>query len=188
MEIISDTRLAMPTTADFITYTQWAGFATLAFAALTVLSFLAKWGIRFRLVGATGFLVVLTSGLFALGLVPFSRTVVPGAVKFTTVYDSGAAQAVIAVSPTITASELDATLRQAANDLFSPGRLSRGEDKLTIRARTVLHPAPGISEPVYLGQIRRSLFERDDQQMVVELNSDRLAKLPPAPNRSPQNS
>jgi hypothetical protein len=180
----------MPTTADFLTYTQWAGIATLAFAALTVLSFVLKWGIRFRLVGVTGFMLVLTSGLFALGLVPFTRTVVPGAVKFSTVYDTGATQTVIAVPPTITVSELDATLRQAAYDLFSPGRLGRAQDKLTIRARTVLHPEPGLSEPLFLGQVRRSLTEREDDQMVIELFPENIAKLPSSqlPDAAPQNS
>lgn len=184
----------MLTTADFLVFAQWSGIATLAFGALALLSFLVKWGIRFRLVGVTGFMAVLTGGLFALSLVPFTRTVIPGAVRFSTVYDSGATQAVIAVPPTITVSELDATLRQAASDLFSPGRLGRRDEKLTIRARTVLHPEPGVSEPLYLGQVRRSLYEREDDQMVIELIPDHLAKLPQstpveAPSSSiPQNS
>lgn len=168
----------MFTPADFLTYTQWSGIATIAFAALTLLSFLLKWGLRFRLVGVTGFMLVLTSGLFGLSLVPFTRTVIPGAVRYSTVYDSGATQVVIAVPPTISVSELDATLRQAASDLFSPGRLSRGGEQLTIRARTVLHPEPGLSEPLYLGQVRRSLFNREDDQMTIELIPDSLAKLP----------
>jgi hypothetical protein len=168
----------MLTPADFLTYTQWAALATLALAALTLLSFLLKWGLRFRLVGVTGFVAVLTVGLLGLSFVPFTRTVIPGAVRFSTVYDSGATQVVIAVPPTITASELDATLRQAASDLFSPGRLSRGENQLTIRARTVLHPEPGLSEPLYLGQIRRSLSDREDGQMTIEISPDSLAKLP----------
>ena len=171
----------MFTPASFFTYTQWAGIATLAFAAITLLSFLLNWGLRFRLVGATGFLGVLTAGLFGLSVVPFTRAVIPGAARYSTVYDSGATQVVIAVSPTITATQLDATLRQAASDLFSSGRLSRGESQLTIRARTVLHPAPDLSEPVYLGQVKRSLFDREDAQMTVELRPDSLAKLPPAP-------
>lgn len=180
----------MLTTADFLTYTRWAGIATLAFAALTILSFVVKWGIRFRLVGVTGFMAVLTGGLFALALVPFTRTVIPGAVKFSTIYDTGATQAVIAVPSTITVTELDATLRQAANDLFSPGRLGRGQEKLTIRVRTILHPEPGVSEPVYLGQIRRSLTVREDDEMTIELFPDSLAKLPPtsAAEVTPQNS
>lgn len=168
----------MFTPADFLTYTQWSGIATIAFAVLTLLSFVLKWGLRFRLVGVTGFMLVLTGGLFGLSLVPFTRTVIPGAVRYSTVYDSGAAQVVIAVPSTISASELDATLRQAASDLFSPGRLSRGEAQLTIRARTVLHPEPGLSEPLYLGQIRRSLFNREDDQMTIELIPGSLAKLP----------
>ncbi|NJO78615.1 MAG: DUF2518 family protein [Cyanobacteria bacterium RM1_2_2] len=170
-----------PTTDTFLTYAQWSGIATLVFAGLAILSFLVKWGIRFRLVGITGFMAVLTVGLFALSIVPFTRTTIPGAIRFSTVYDSGATQVVIAVPPTITVDELDATLQQAANDLFSPGRLSRGEDKITIRARTVLHPEPGVSQPLYLGQIRRSLFVRDDDSMTIELIPDNIAKLPPPP-------
>lgn len=173
----------MPTTDDFLTYAQWAGMATLALGALTGLGFLLKWGIRFRLVGATGFMVVLTVGLFSLGLVPFTRTVIPGAVRFSTVFDSGANQAVIVVPATITESQLEATLQQAASDLFSPGRLSRrGEDELVIRARTILHPEPGVSKPLYLGEIKRSLFVRNDDNMTIELFPESLAKLPPVPS------
>lgn len=168
----------MFTTADFLTFAQWSGIATLVFGALALLSFIVKWGIRFRLVGVTGFMGVLTVGLFALSLVPFTRTVIPGAVRFSTVYDSGATQAVISVPPTIAPTKLEATLRQAANDLFSPGRLGRRDEQLTIRARTVLHPEPGVSQPLYLGQVRRSLLVRDDEQMTIELNSANIAKLP----------
>lgn len=168
----------MLTTADFLTYAQWATIATLAFAALTGLGFLLKWGIRFRLVGATGFMVVLTAGLFTLGVIPFTRTTIPGAVRFSTVFDSGANQAVIIVPPTITESQLTATLQQAASDLFSMGRLSRGEEVLTIRARTVLHPESGVSEPLVLGQVKRSLSVRDDENMQIELFPKNLNKLP----------
>lgn len=168
----------MLTTDDFLTYAQWAGIATLAFGLLAGLGFLFKWGIRFRLVGVTGFMTVLTIGLFSLGLVPFTRTTVPGAVRFSTVFDSGADQAVIVVPQTITESELRATLQQAASDLFSLGRLSRGEERLTIRARTILHPEPGVSQPLYLGQVKRSLSVRDDDQMTIEIFPENLAKLP----------
>jgi hypothetical protein len=168
----------IPTTADFLNYARWAGIATLVFASIAALSFLFRWGIRFRMVGATGFMAVLTGGLFTLGLVPFTRTVIPGAVRFSTVYDSGAAQAVIAVPPQITESQLEATLRQAASDLFSPGRLSMGEKQLTIRARTVLHPEAGISQPLVLGRVKRSLSVRNDDQMAIEIYPERLAQLP----------
>jgi hypothetical protein len=168
----------IPTPADFLTYTQWAGLFTLFCAALAGIGFLFKWGIRFRLVGITGFMGVLTVGLLALGIVPFTRTVVPGSVRFVNVYDSGAAESVIAVPATITEDQLTATLQQAASDLFSPGRLSRGQDKLTIRARAILHPEPGISQPLYLGEVKRSLYNREDDQMAITLYRENLAKLP----------
>ncbi len=162
----------------FLTLAKWSGILTLVFGAITALGFLLGWGIRFRLVGATGFMGVLTVGIFALGLVPFTRTVVPGAVKFSRVFDNGATRAVIAVSPTITETELEATLKQAASNLFSPGRLGSGQSDLTIQARTVLHPEPGLTQPLVLGQIERSLSKREDAEMTVTLYRDRLAQLP----------
>lgn len=167
----------MLTTADFLNYAQWSGIITLVGAAITVLGFILKWDIRFRLVGATGFLCVVTGGLFALSLVPFSRTVVAGAVRFSTVYDNGGTQVVIAVPPQISESALEATLRQAASDLYSYGRLGRNEDKLTIRARTIIHPEPGVSQPLYLGNVRRSLSNRNDEEMAIEIYQKK-AQLP----------
>jgi hypothetical protein len=169
----------MLSTADFLQYAQWSGIATLVFAALAILAFILKWGIRFRLVGTTGFMLVLTSGLFALSLVPLSRTVIPGAAKYTLVYDNGSTQAVIAIKPNITPTTLEATLKQAASNLYSPGRLGNIDDnKLTIRARAIIHPEPGLSVPLYLGQVKRSLTSREDSQMALEVYLDKFAKLP----------
>lgn len=177
--------LSVPTPADFLQFSEWSGILTLVCGAIALLGFLFKWGIRFRFVGVTGFMAVLTVGLFSLSLVPITRTVIPGAVRFSTVYDSGATQVVITVPSPITEEALTATLQQAASDLFSPGRLGRSGEKLTIRARTVLHPKEGVSQPVYLGQIQRSLLERDDDAMELTINRDQLAQLPPPPASSP---
>ncbi|MGB3613252.1 MAG: Ycf51 family protein [Elainellaceae cyanobacterium] len=166
----------MPST--FLAAAQWSGILTLLAAAVTALGLFLGWGIRFRLVGVTGFMAVLTVGIFALGLVPFTRTVVPGAVPFSRVFDNGATRAVIAVPPTITASELEATLEQAASNLFSPGRMSTGQSQLTIEARTVLHPEPGLSQPLFLGKVERSLSSREDSDMAITLYRDRIAQLP----------
>ncbi|WP_035984261.1 Ycf51 family protein [Leptolyngbya sp. KIOST-1] len=139
---------------DFLEATRWAGLMTLALAALTGFAFVFKWGLRFRLVGATGFAGVLTVGLLGLSFEPFSRTAVPGAVPYTTVYDSGASQIVIAVPQEIAPETLDATLRQAASNLFKPYRLGLPGQVATIRARTIAHEPGGISKLVYLGQIQ----------------------------------
>lgn len=155
---------------------KWVGISTLVLAVLTGLSFILKWGFRFRLVGITSFMAVLTGGLFALGVSLYVRTPIPGAVKFSLVYDDAATQAVIAVPATITESELEATLRQAAADLYSPGRFSRnGENELTIRARTLLHPEPGLSQLVYLGEVKRSLQVRNDQEIDIQIYPDKMA-------------
>lgn len=169
----------MPTTANFLQYTQWSGIATIVFAVLTILAFILKWGIRFRLVGTTGFMIVLTAGLFSLSLVPLSRTVIPGAAKYTLVFDNGSNQAVISTASNITPTELEATLRQAASNLYSYGRLgAAGNNQLTIRARTLIHPEPGISVPVYLGQVERTLVSREDSEMDVKIYLDKFAQLP----------
>ncbi|MFP5273390.1 DUF2518 family protein [Coleofasciculus sp.] len=168
----------MPTTTDFLTYTQWIGILTLVCGVLSILGFIFKWGIRFRLVGITGFMGVLTGGLFALSIVPFTRTVIPGAVPFSLVYDNGGNQAVIALPTTINESQLEASLRQAASDLYSYGRLGGETNQLTIRARTVIHPEPGISKPLVVGKISRSLAKRDDEQMTINIYKERLAQLP----------
>jgi len=169
----------MFSTDDFARYTQWSGIATVIFALITIVGFIFKWGIRFRLAGATGFMLVVTGGLFPLSLAPITRTVIPGAIRYQLVYDNGSSQAVITTPPQINSSELDATLRQAASDLFSYGRLgSRQDNQLTIRARTILHPEPGLSVPLYLGQVKRSLSSRDDSAMQIDIYEDKLAKLP----------
>ncbi|MGB3311101.1 MAG: Ycf51 family protein [Nodosilinea sp.] len=139
---------------DFLVATQWAGLGTLALALLAGLAFVLKWGIRFRLVGAAGFAAVLTVGLLGLSFEPFTRTAIPGAMPYVTVYDSGASQIVIAVPNTMSPETLDATLRQAASNLFKPYRLGLPGQVATIRARTIAHEPGGISKLIYLGQIQ----------------------------------
>lgn len=165
----------MLTPADFLNATQWVGIGTLALTALTVLAFGLKWGIRFRLVGAAGFSAVLTVGLLGLSFEPFSRTVVPGAVPFATVYDSGSSQVVITVPATISPEALDATLRQAASNLFKPYRLGIPGQTATVRARTIVHDPTGVSKLLYLGQIQPAPKDSDSADYVVQLNSELLA-------------
>jgi hypothetical protein len=168
----------MPTTADFLQACQWAGIATLFFALVAGVGFFLQWGIRFRLVGIAGFMLVLTGGLFGLSIVPFSRAIVPGAVHYTLVFDDAATRAVIAVSNTITPTELDATLRQAGGaTLKIYGRLSREGELPTLRARTILHPEPGVSQLVYLGQIQR-MNSMDESSFKVDIFRQQFAALP----------
>jgi hypothetical protein len=165
-------------TAQLIQFAQWSGIVTLVCGAIAILAFFLKWGIRFRFVGITGFMAVLTGGIFALSLGLYTRPSIPNAVRYSTVFDTGAAQVVIAVAPEINETQLTATLQQAAADLFSPGRLSQGSDQMLIRVRTVLHPKPGVSQLVYLGEVQRSLAIREDDHATIKIYNDRLALLP----------
>ncbi|BFM39336.1 Ycf51 family protein [Synechocystis sp. LKSZ1] len=164
---------------DFATYTQWSLYGTLLALILMLLALILKWGIRFRLVGITGFMAVLTIGLWGLSLGLFERAEVPGSVKFSRVYDNGANQIVISVPTSVTPQTLEATLLQAANTYFSYGRGAKGGDnQLTIRARALIHPQPGLSKPLYLGQLQRPLGSQDDSQTKVEINKKAFAQLP----------
>uniref|UniRef100_A0A832H152 DUF2518 family protein n=1 Tax=Oscillatoriales cyanobacterium SpSt-402 TaxID=2282168 RepID=A0A832H152_9CYAN len=168
----------MFSTEQLLIYTRWSGYFTIFCVAIAVLGWLLKWGIRFRLVGITGFMTVLTGGLFALSLGLYIRPTIPDAVRFSCVFDMGGTNVVISVAPTVTETQLRATLEQAALDLYSPGRASRGTDKMTIRVRTVLHPEPGVSKLVYLGQAQRSLLVREDNELDIQLDPAKLAQLP----------
>jgi hypothetical protein len=159
---------------NFAIYTQWSGYFTLACLLLTIIAFILGWGLRFRLFGVTSFMVVLTAGLFALNLGLFTRTSIPGAVRYSLVYDNGANQAVIVVNLPLTSQEAEATLLQAANDLFSRGRLGLSSNNFTVRLRTIVHPETGVSRPLYLGEARRSLTDLDGQNIKINLVSDLL--------------
>ncbi|MEO0866994.1 MAG: Ycf51 family protein [Cyanobacteria bacterium J06642_11] len=164
----------MPTPETFLEATKWMGFTTIAFAAVAAVAFLAKWGIRFRLVGTTGFCGVLTAGLFGLSFQPLVATTVEGAIPYTTVYDSGASQLVIAVPAAITDEQLDATLRQAAVNSFNPSQLSGMGQVPRIRARAIVHRDPGISDLLYLGQIQPDA--KSDSGYAITLSPGDLAK------------
>ncbi|AFY75152.1 Protein of function (DUF2518) [Synechococcus sp. PCC 7502] len=168
----------MFTTAEFGTLTQGMGILVLVLALITAVAFGRSVSWRFRMVGITSFAVVLTAGLFALSLAPITRTSVEGALPYVLVYDRLGPEAVITVPSDIKAPQLEATLKQAATNLFSPGRNSLGESStLKIRARTILHPREGVSQLVYLGELERSLRMRNDPDMTVKIFSDRLSNL-----------
>ena len=130
----------MAESIDLLTIAEWLGIATVMSAIATLLAFILKWGVRFRFVGITSFTAVLALGVLALKLSLYQRVTIEGAERFVSVYDNGGGQVVIAMKPEqIHPESLPATLKQAAYDIYSPGRLnSNGNDRMLIRARTIL--------------------------------------------------
>jgi hypothetical protein len=162
---------------EFSIYLKWSAILTIALFVFTVIAFIFGWGFRFRFFGITSFMVVLTVGIFGLNLGFFARTTIPDAVRYTLVYDNAANLTVVSIPPNVNETQVRATLQQVASDLFSPGRIGIGDDKLTIRVRTLIHPQEGITEPLYLGQVRRSLNSRDDDNLAIEIYPENLKKL-----------
>jgi hypothetical protein len=163
---------------DVTIYLRWSAYATIASFVVMVLAFIFKWGFRFRLVGVTSFMTVLTVGIFGLGLGMFDRPTVEGAVRFNRVYDNGADQIVITVPVNINETEVEATLKQAANNYFSLGRISTdGREKMVIRARALIHPQEGLTKPLYLGEARRTLGTKENDQIEVQLDRKALQEL-----------
>lgn len=167
----------MLTNAELLEASKWGAILMVICGAIATLAFIFNWGIKFRLVGVTAFMGVLAGGMLGLGLGLYTRPNIPGAVPYSVVYDNGGNKTVIALQSDITKSELEATIQQAASDLFSPGRFGVGDNHLTIKVRTVIHPENGVSEPVYLGEVKRSLSQRDDDNMEVTIFSDRFQHL-----------
>jgi hypothetical protein len=167
-----------PIPTDLSFYIKGTGIATLVFLVFTILAFIFKWGFRFRLVGATSFTAVVTASFFALNLGLFTRTIVPGAVRYSLVYDNAADKVVIAVPPDVTESQVEATIRQIALDIKPYGRLGDRNNEFSIRARTVLHPEPGVSKPLYLGEIKRPLGNSKEVETAVHLFAESFRQLP----------
>lgn len=169
----------MSYTIDFFLYAKLLGIATIISLVVAVIAFVVGWSFRFRLVGVTSFMGVLTLGVFALGLGLFPHADIPGAARYALVYDNGANQAVVAVSPEIEESAIEPTLIQAATDLYSYGRTGTGgNDRFTIKLRTVLHPQSGISQPLFLGTAQRSITDRSSDEIEIEVFDENIAQLP----------
>ncbi len=168
----------MFTPESILEYGKYSGLATIAIAVLMVVGLAAKWGFRFRLVGVTGFMIVLTVGLFGLGWGLAPRAAFPGASRYAMIYDNGNSQVVIAVPDAhLTYEQTEATLRQAANDLYSYGRGGAADGKMHIRLRTIAHPEIGVSTPLYLGEVARDLTSRDHANLEIKIDRQQLAKL-----------
>ena len=165
-------------TIDLFTCAKWLAIGTVVALLVTVAAFIFSWGFRFRLVGVTSFTGVLAAGFFALGLGLFPHAEIPGAERYALIYDNGANQAVVAVSPEIEKSAIEPTLIQAASDLYSYGRTGTGgNDRFTIKLRTVLHPRPGVSQPLFLGTAKRSIMERSSNEIEIEIFNENVAQL-----------
>lgn len=135
---------------------QWLGVAGAVLALLTVAAFVARWGVRFRLVGITSFTVLLAISCLAFAVSYIPRIAVDGAVSVPIVYDNGGDLVVAAAPPDLAAEAVAPTLEQLARNVRGRGRTSP-DGQVRVRLRRLEPAADGAARPVVLGDLRLDL-------------------------------
>ena len=135
-----------------LTAVPWLAWSGLGLGLLTVLAFLAGWGLRFRLVGVSSFTLLLAASCWAFGVSYAPPMKVEGAIKVPIVFDNGN-DLVVAQAPTeISREVIEPTLQQLAGNLRGSGRSST---VVVVRLRGIRSEADGLARPVILGETMR---------------------------------
>ena len=129
--------------------TGWLAWSGLAFGILTAIAFIARWGLRFRLVGVTSFTLLLAVSSWAFTVSYTPPVVIEGAVRAPVVFDNGNNLVVAQAPSSIDAKAIEPTLAQLAGNLRPGGR---GGDEVVIRLRQLQTVSEGLSQPVVLGE------------------------------------
>lgn len=146
----------MPADPLLLSAGQWLGVAGGVLALLTLVAFVARWGIRFRLVGITSFTVLLAFSCVAFAISYTPRVEIPGAVTVPVVFDNGTDLVVAVAPPDLAAASIPATVEQVARNLRGNGRKT-GSGQVTVRLRRIENLEPGLSRPVVLAEAIRNL-------------------------------
>ena len=141
-----------------ISAVPWLGWTGLGLSLLTVLAFLTKWGLRFRLVGVSSVTLLLAVSCWAFGVSYTPPVVVEGAIRAPVVFDNGTDLVVAQAPADLEPATVSATLEQLAGNLRSAGR---GSGTVKVRLRAFETPGEGISRPVILGETVRDFRPGD---------------------------
>ena len=135
-----------------LTAAPWLGWSGLALGLLTVVAFVAGWGLRFRLVGVSSFTLLLSVSCWAFAVSYSPPVRIEGAVRVPIVFDNGEALVVAQAPAEMPISAVTPTLEQLAGNLRGAGRSSR---TVQVRLRALQPDGDGRSRPVILGEIVR---------------------------------
>ena len=135
-----------------LTAAPWLAWSGLGLGLLTVVAFISRWGLRFRLVGVSSFTLLLAVSCWAFGLSYTPPVVVEGAVRAPVVFDNGTDLVVAQAPADLDAATVTATLEQLAGNLRGAGRGSR---TVAVRLRALESGPDGSSRPVILGELER---------------------------------
>lgn len=118
---------------------------------LTVIGFVARWGVRFRLVGITSFTLLLAISCLAFAVSYVPRVSVPGARSVPVVYDNGTDLVVAAAPQDLAPEAIRPTLEELTRNVHGSGRTS-DDGRVHVRLRRLEPAGDGASRPVVLGE------------------------------------
>ncbi|QNJ05544.1 hypothetical protein SynMEDNS5_00816 [Synechococcus sp. MEDNS5] len=131
----------------------WLAWGGAALSALTIVAFIAGWGVRFRLVGVSSFTLLLSASCWAFS-VSYTPTVkVDGALRVPVVFDNGDDLVVAQASVDFPPEAVAPTLEQLALNVRPGGRSSA---VVSVRLRQLQPAGDGASRPIILGELERS--------------------------------
>jgi hypothetical protein len=135
---------------------EWLGAASGLLALFTVVGFLARWGIRFRLVGVTSFTALLAISCLAFAVSYVPRVSVPGAVAVPIVFDNGGDLVIAAPTGDLPPESWGPSAEQVARNLRGSGRTS-ADGHVRVRLRRVEAIDGERGRPVILAEADRDL-------------------------------
>jgi hypothetical protein len=139
-----------------LTAGEWLGAASAVLLVLTVVAFLVRWGIRFRLVGITSFTVLLSLSCLAFAVSYTPRQTVEGAISVPVVFDNGSDLVVAAAPADMPLETFLPSVEQVAINLRGSGR---GTQTVEVRLRRVESTADGTDTPIVLATAIRNLAD-----------------------------
>jgi len=145
-----------------LTAGEWLGVASAVLLVLTVVAFLVRWGIRFRLVGITSFTVLLSLSCLAFAVSYAPRQQVEGAISVPVVFDNGSDLVVAAAPAQMDPEAYAPSVQQVALNLRGSGR---GTQRVEVRLRRVEPKGEGSDVPVVLATAVRNL---DDGSVILQ--------------------
>ena len=146
----------MPADPLLPTAGEWLGVASAVLLLLTVVAFVVRWGIRFRLVGVTSFTVLLSLSCLAFAVSYTPRQTVEGAISVPVVFDNGSDLVVAAAPADMPREAFLPSVEQVAINLRGSGR---GTQLVEVRLRRVESTAAGTDTPVVLATAIRNLAD-----------------------------
>ena len=145
-----------------LTAGEWLGVASAVLLLLTVVAFVVRWGIRFRLVGITSFTVLLSLSCLAFAVSYAPRQQVEGAISVPVVFDNGSDLVVAAAPAQMDPEAYAPSVQQVALNLRGSGR---GTQRVEVRLRRVEPKGEGSDVPVVLATAVRNL---DDGSVILQ--------------------